>query len=413
MGNKSSRKRNEESPPLSQQTLYVILPYSNPIHFSRRSTLYKETLARLNQAKAKADGTSWTITILTSQLLYGDEPDQFSSATTMTFRVASDQVLWSKENLINLAIKRTINEDPSAKYFAWVDADIEFSSGSWIKDTIEAIDSADAAGGGFVQLFSNATHLGPNGENTTATPSFAAQFAAGKTYASHRHTNTDYWHPGFAWGCSRSTLERFEARQAPGVYLIDRTLGGADRHMAMAFIRLHEDSVPNEMSAAYRQMVVNWAEGAVDMTLRPVAGTIRHYWHGSLANRKYVERWDILSQHNFDPSRDMTYNEEGVLVWSEAASRSLMANVLQYFRDRQEDEVPAAGPSRLQGGEIDKKPKKEEKKVKETEEREVAVIDAVQVECGDDAAEDIGANNENVVTNDDPNPIDNNLQGYA
>eukprot|EP00300_Choanocystis_sp_HF-7_P025120 c26796_g1_i1.p1 GENE.c26796_g1_i1~~c26796_g1_i1.p1 ORF type:complete len:479 (+),score=97.52 c26796_g1_i1:39-1439(+) len=348
-GSKTPRTARGEKPNRDQKILYVILPISNPLKIRRREALYRDTVQRLTQAKQQANDSPFTIRIITSQILYGDEPDNHESPTTLSFRVAPEHVLWSKENLINLAISRTMAEDPSAKYFSWVDADIEFMSPTWIQDTINAIDNLEARGGGFVQMFSTATHLGPHLEIECQTKSFGAQFVSGTPYTSQRHTSADYWHPGFAWAAGKATLKRLE--RSPGVYLIDRTLGGADRHMAMSFLRLEAETVPPQISEAYRQMILEWARPTVDLGLGCVPGEVRHYWHGSLANRKYVERWDILIKHEYDPELHVTTDKHGALIWSPNAPPGLVSDVLQYFKDRNEDEfVPNPSKQEKKGG---------------------------------------------------------------
>jgi hypothetical protein len=46
--------------------------------------------------------------------------------------------------------------------YAWVDADIEFLSSSWVDDTLHAVRQLESKGGGFVQMFEQAELLGPN-----------------------------------------------------------------------------------------------------------------------------------------------------------------------------------------------------------------------------------------------------------
>ena len=48
--------------------------------------------------------------------------------------------------------------------YAWVDADIEFLSSSWVDDTLHAVRQLESKGGGFVQMFEQAELLGPNGK---------------------------------------------------------------------------------------------------------------------------------------------------------------------------------------------------------------------------------------------------------
>jgi hypothetical protein len=68
-----------------------------------------------------------------------------------------------------------------------------------------------------------------------------------------------------------------------------------------------------------------------------VPGVIRHYFHGSKQNRKYMERWQILVKHQYDPYKHTTY-DHGLLIPSKECPPELLKDILQYFRERNEDE---------------------------------------------------------------------------
>jgi hypothetical protein len=74
-----------------------------------------------------------------------------------------------------------------------------------------------------------------------------------------------------------------------------------------------------------------------------VPGLIAHYWHGAKKHRKYVERWDILRDHQFDPYHDITYDSQGVLRWA-GNKPALEREVTQYFQQRNEDSVDFDAP---------------------------------------------------------------------
>jgi hypothetical protein len=249
-------------------------------------------------------------------------------------------VLWSKENLINCAISWAIRQR-DAEYIAWIDADIEFESESWVADTIHAIEGTQSTGG-LVQLFSTGHALGPDNATLFSVPSFCKQVADQQPYTSRDSSHRDYWHPGFAWAASSSTLLRLSG--GSDVYLIECTLGGADRHMAMAVaLQRADETVPASISQAYRDMVVQWQARAVGMTVGCVAGALRHYWHGSFESRQYVKRWDILAQAGFVPAH-MGRRPDGVLEWAASAPAELLPAVAKYFRDRNEDSTELPPP---------------------------------------------------------------------
>jgi len=87
--------------------------------------------------------------------------------------------------------------------------------------------------------------------------------------------------------------------------------------------------------------VLAWQARAADVVKRDlgfVPGTILHHFHGSKANRKYVSRWDILVLFQFDPTRDVYRNSQGVLELEEHKPE-LRDAIRRYFKQRQEDGV--------------------------------------------------------------------------
>ena len=124
-----------------------------------------------------------------------------------------------------------------------------------------------------------------------------------------------------------------------GVPLIERTLGGGDRHMAMGIIGKGAGTVPQAMSDDYRLSIMRWCDAAQRLSLgmAVVRGTIRHSWHGSFEDRKYVQRWDVLSQHQFKPSTHMALRHDGLVTWAADVPEDLKRMTLQYFRERNED----------------------------------------------------------------------------
>ena len=47
--------------------------------------------------------------------------------------------LWHKENALNLLISNALRTYPGAKYFAWVDADVQFVRPDWAQETLHQL----------------------------------------------------------------------------------------------------------------------------------------------------------------------------------------------------------------------------------------------------------------------------------
>jgi len=312
--------------------LTVIIVHYNPQHYKRRAQLVNECLQRLTRTKARLSSPR-TLEIVAVELTYGHHKPEILPVDDVRIirrNVPERQVMWSKEQLINLAIRSLPQDD---EYIAWIDSDIGFTDDSWVSKAILALSRHPLA---FGQLWTTCDMLGPDGrrqEGMTMT-SFAQQRAAGKTYVSTSNRQVDeYWHPGFAWIATRRALE------ATGG-LIDRTLGSADRHMAMSFLGRAAETVPENVHTSYKKQVLEWQqkvnEHGIEFIVVPVH--IQHFWHGPMRRRLYMERWDVLAKHKYDPYRYLQWNPgDSLYYWSEECPDELMEDVMDYFEHRQED----------------------------------------------------------------------------
>ena len=149
-----------------------------------------------------------------------------------------------------------------------------------------------------------------------------------------KYTKSDrygFWHPGYAWACSRWAWEKMGG-------LVDwAILGSADRHMAMAWIQRVDDSGPGNINFNYKFLLKVFEARCKNFKMSYTPGTILHHWHGSLANRKYKERWEILTHHDYDPSKDLETDAQGMTQLSKKGER-LKKDISLYFSERKEDE---------------------------------------------------------------------------
>jgi hypothetical protein len=101
----------------------------------------------------------------------------------------------------------------------------------------------------------------------------------------------------------------------------------------MARSLINQAPLHPEYHPDYNQSMLNYQEKVKHLRLGYVPGIIRHYFHGSKKNRKYVERWQILIKHQFSPSQ-LAYNN-GILVLD---NKQLCDDIMTYFKERKEDE---------------------------------------------------------------------------
>jgi len=291
-----------------QDPLYVILPYFNFCGFKKRRELFIEFVHRYQGLK-----------LVVVEAL---GPAELGSLPVWKhIKFSTDSKVWLKENLINMGVA-TLPRD--WKYMAWIDADIEFLNKNWVNDTIHQLQTADV-----VQLWRSAVNLGPEGETIKVDKSFGYMFVGSGT----KWTPTDkygFWHSGYAWACTR------KAYDVTGGLIDWAILGSGDRHMAMCLAGLGMESAPGNIHENYKILLKLYESRVKKFKVSWVDGTIIHYWHGAFADRRYKERWDILTKNNFDPFEDIGFTDKGLVQLSTQGKR-FEKFLEEYFVGRKED----------------------------------------------------------------------------
>jgi hypothetical protein len=93
------------------------------------------------------------------------------------------------------------------------------------------------------------------------------------------------------------------------------------------------------LTEGYRRPLLRWqarAQRHIAGNIGVIPGTIEHGWHGAKHNRRYIERWDVLTRHSFDPDEDLKRNVWGVLELA-GNKPTLRRDIDAYFRQRHED----------------------------------------------------------------------------
>lgn len=314
--------------------LHVISVVSNPVRFASRYRLYREFVARMQDAG---------VTHHSVELLFGDRPCEVTEPEMPNHvQIQSFDVLWHKENLINIGIASL---PADWEYVAWIDADVTFSNPTWAVDTLHQLQHHM-----LVQMFSHAVDLGPRCEPLQHHAGFAFMYhqngckgpqGAGYTPAYYGYGNPGrgvFWHPGFAWAARREAIDYL------GQLIDFAVLGSADHHMAMALIGEAGRSIHRDMALPYRQQIMDWqdrAERYIQRDIGYVHGTLLHYWHGKKANRRYVDRWQVLTGTQFNPVTDL--KRDWQYLWQlrveELRQIRLRDSIRAYFNQREEDSI--------------------------------------------------------------------------
>lgn len=318
--------------------LWAITSYYNPARYRRR---------RLN---FHAFRRHLAVPLLAIELSPDGRGELDDDEADIVLRLRGDDRIWQKERLLNLGMQHL---PPHVSHVAWIDADLIFADPDWSDRARAALDRD----GGMVQLFDTALHLAesvdPDMPFEAREPmelAFAPGYSIGRAMregcfaqlandwgkrSAGQPVSTDAYNVfGFAWAARRDVVT------AAGLY-DSNVIGGGDAIVAFAHVgQLEQFLVSRPYTEAHREHIRRWVARARDAGLLAHMGdvpqTAWHLWHGAIANRNYVTRYQVLVDHDYDPARDIVIEPEQPLRWADPGSA--MANaVARYFFERRED----------------------------------------------------------------------------
>jgi len=302
-----------------EDKLNIIIVVSNPILFARRYILAKEFIKRLEMEED-------LINLYVVELIYKNQNFILTNKNNKNhLQIKTDIPLWHKENMINIGVKYLL--PPQWKAFAWIDADIEFESITWVTDTLKLLNGTFD----IVQLWSHAVDLDKNEHCMQNFTSAGYQYIK-NNQVFKQNSGLDFSHPGYAWAITRKAYEKIG-----GLYE-DSILGSGDHNMMMSLFGLGINSVNDNTTDGYKKSIVEYEKNIKQLRFGYVPGVIRHYFHGSKKNRKYMERWQILVNNKFDPCEHITHDNIGILIPTNKCPKQLLDDIMNYFIERKEDE---------------------------------------------------------------------------
>jgi hypothetical protein len=308
---------------MKDAVLDVVAVISNQCRYKTRYELYRkfeaEMLAQPN------------VRLTTVECAFGERPHVVTdSENRRHVKVRTSHELWIKENLIEIGISHL---QLDWKYVAWIDADCGFTRSDFALETIQQLQHHQ-----IVQMFSHAIDLGPNQETLQTHMGFGYGHVMRKP-PNHGTPNSPYafFHPGYAWAATRNFIETV------GGLMSWTLLGAADHVLACAV--LGKLPLPKQLAVDcpnYIKLATEWMHraAAIKQDMGFVPTTLLHGWHGRKADRKYVERWQILLENKYDPLADIKRDWQGVLALTENKPK-LRDDLRLYFRQRLEDGLEA------------------------------------------------------------------------
>lgn len=306
--------------------LHVIMVISNPCQYQRRFQLMRECRRRLI-----ADPEQRHIRLYTVELVYGATQEFAVTDSTHPRHLqlrTLEPAMWHKENMINIGIAKLLPADWKA--VAWIDADIEFDSPTWVSDTLKILNDG-GEGADIVQLFSHCVDMDAQQCTMNVFNSAGFQYTKRVPHGTGKHQ----WHPGYAWACTRTFYDRIG-----GIYELG-ILGSGDNIMMMSLIGHGLRAIPTDSTPGYQASVLKLQERMQGAKFGYVPGVIRHYYHGTKENRQYTARWKILSGHGYDPDTFVVRDADshGLLVPVLGVFPPKLAiDIMEYFVARKEDD---------------------------------------------------------------------------
>jgi hypothetical protein len=304
--------------PAWKRELAALCIYFNPCHFSSRGrhyVVFRQDLEKVG------------IRLLTVELAFGDDDFELKDFDDILC-VRSPDVMWQKERLLNIGLQRLVADGFSKA--AWLDTDIRFLDPAWPENLARALEHVPLC-----QAFSHVLLDGQTGQPSERRPGLM------RIFKETGQLRLGPGEPGFAWGARLDLLQEtglYDAFIVGGADLAI-VLGASLTPMNPAFNQIWQTltglfHLNSQQQAHYRR----WADGFCQIVHGMVGhlnGVIETMPHGSRLNRRYHERYRILS--DFDPFEDIVLNGDQCWCWA-TAKPELHRRVREYFELRREDE---------------------------------------------------------------------------
>ena len=226
--------------------------------------------------------------------------------------------------MINVGVRKLL--PPTWKAFAWVDADIEFENTSWASDTLKVLNGTKD----IVQIFSHAIDMNYNMSTMRIFNSAGFQYVKELPYS---NTGDNQWHPGYAWAMTRKAYDKIGGLYEKAI------LGSGDNIMMLSLLGHGLKAVNSKSTEDYKNSIIEFENNMKHLRFGYIPGIIRHYYHGSKANRKYNDRWKILIKYNFSPDIHITYDMNGIIIPTPMFSDDFKKEIFDYFKERNEDDI--------------------------------------------------------------------------
>jgi hypothetical protein len=307
---------------LSGNKLWAVTSFFNPTDSLRRLENYKRFRGGLK------------IPLITVEWSYVRGPGFMLGAEHADILVQrkSDDLLWQKERLLNIAIDALPRE---CEYVAWLDCDVIFDNPNWDRLAIETLEQFP-----LIQPYSALVNLDANGHlPCNLQEHIRRPIGNPEVYSSLPNGSLRHQFKGMGAACGYAWAARTELMRQHGLY--DACIiGSGDRAIFCAANGCFEEA------AAYMRMnserydhYIKWAKpffSDVAGQIGWIDGRIQNMWHGTMENRHYESRHIELQKYEFTPNTDLKKDEHECWKWS-SPKHEMHKFVRDYFYSRKED----------------------------------------------------------------------------
>lgn len=304
-----------------ESKFWAITCFFNPAKYSSLLNNYFVFSQKMKKQK---------VNLLTVECAFeGDEFQIPSSENVLQLR--SNSIMWQKERLINYGISQLPS---SCESYAWIDCDVIFFNDNWANMASDMLKSED-----IIQLYKKVYHFPKDlfeydGSRMVSIQSVFWQKLIHKNWLERRKSKElPFSSPGFAWAAKRNAFDHAGEMYDRNIigsgdtFIVDCLLDSWSIH---GFYKKFTNKMKEDM--------FSWKDEFLKRKLKynylPI--DIGHLWHGSLKNRQYMDRHNIILDHNYDPQKDIIL-KDSVYEWN-STKNEMHKLIKDYFFLRREDE---------------------------------------------------------------------------
>lgn len=231
----------------------------------------------------------------------------FSDRLPIYLRLRTDTVLWHKETLLNILVKRL---PPHIKKIAWLDSDIFIQDDDWAQKISKLLDKDK-----LVQIGSDFHFLKEDGEKERSS---MKSIAFAYKNLPDKKCDFKYHHVGLGWAANRDFFNEvglfdYDITGA-GDTITYYSAGGLMKEKGTEWIRhVYKKKCPTILDhlSKYAEKCHAHVKGKINY----LDVEVNHMYHGHMERRGYFSRMDLLKGIDFN--KDMFRDNSGLFEWKD------------------------------------------------------------------------------------------------